>query len=92
MKKSGLVVNGGVLLVELSEEEWGQIRETENKYAASGKWKTDGCLCGAGPTKIHHIHCFSGRLVSSGKIEMHHLFKCVECKEIYENIVEQKIR
>jgi len=88
--KNARVVQGGVLLVELSEEEWGQIRETESRYAMSGKWKTDGCLCGAGPTKIRRIHSFSGRLAGNDRVEMHHIFRCVVCRELYENIVEQK--
>jgi len=57
----------------------------ERVYKDSGKWKTEGCLCGAGPGKIEPFrHAYTD--LEHGVLRVITPYRCVVCKEEYNLI------
>lgn len=60
-----------------------EIMRIEHEYAESGKWKTEGCLCGASPSLIH----LKGEPYTEmhfGNIVMTQGYECIDCARTYE--------
>ena len=65
-----------------------ELLRLENSFSDSGKWKTDGCWCGANPSKIEHYSMYTE--LSFSHLYLIRIFKCSECKREYKTKREVK--
>ncbi|MBE0568928.1 MAG: hypothetical protein IH577_04560 [Deltaproteobacteria bacterium] len=59
-----------------------ELLRMEKDFRESGKWKTEGCWCGAGPARIEHVNAYTE--LSYSHLYLVHVYRCADCKRQYE--------
>ena len=60
-----------------------EIIRVERQYADSGRWKTEGCLCGASPSRIHPKGDAYTELNFGATVRTQG-YECLDCARTYE--------
>jgi hypothetical protein len=62
--------------------------KAEIAFAESGKWKVEGCWCGAGPARIEHRVVYTE--LTFGRLYLTREYRCADCRRDYKTQREVK--